>query len=138
MTIPTEWLRQHHHAVLITLRADGSPQSSNLSYVMLGDTMKVSVTATRAKTHNLRRDPRAVLHVLGDSFWQYCSVSVTAELSAVTTEPGDAAGQELLAVYNAIADSEHPDPVEFYAAMVDEQRLVLTLTPTSAASNGLP
>jgi PPOX class probable F420-dependent enzyme len=137
MTVPLAWLAARHQAVLVTLRADGSPQTSNLAFAMRDGLAKVSVTDTRAKTRNLRRDPRAVLHVLGDSFWQYASVRVTAELSPVSTEPGDAVGRELLEVYEAITGGPHPDPDEFFRAMVDDQRLVLTLTPVSAVSQGV-
>jgi PPOX class probable F420-dependent enzyme len=135
--VPLTWLADRHQAVLVTLRADGSPQTSNLAFAMRDGVAKVSVTDARAKTRNLRRDPRAVLHVLGDSFWQYASVRVTAELSPLTTEPGDVVGRELLEVYEAITGGPHPDPAEFFQAMVDDTRLVLTLTPVSAVSQGV-
>lgn len=130
------WLAGRTQAVLVTLRADGSPQTSNVLYDASSGTPRVSVTAGRAKTHNLRRDPRAVLHVLGESFWQYASVRVEAAVGEVTTTPGDAAGQELLELYERLA-GPHPDPQEFFAAMVAEQRLVLRLTPLSAAVQGV-
>lgn len=137
MTIPTQWLADRHQAVLVTLRADGSPQTSNIAFALLDGVLKVSVTDDRAKTRNLRRDPRGVLHVLGDSFWVYSSVSVTADPTEITTEAGDAVGRELLAVYEAITGKAHPDPAEFFAAMVAEKRLVLRLTPVSAVSQGV-
>ena len=140
-TVPEQvqrWLTGRHQAVLVTVRADGSPQSSNVAFDLADGVLRVSVTADRAKTRNLRRDPRAVLHVLGDSFWQYAAVTVEAELAPVTTEAGDASGQELLAVYEAITGSAHPDPTEFFAAMVAEQRLVLRLHPSTAVAQGLP
>jgi PPOX class probable F420-dependent enzyme len=133
MTVPIEWLAARHQAVLITTRADGSPQSSNVGYGVEDGLIRVSVTDDRAKTRNLRRDPRGVLHVTGDSFWQYASVQVTAELSPVTTTAGDEVGQELLRLYDAVAPTPHPDPQEFFDAMVSERRLVLRLTPLSAA-----
>ena len=135
MTVPFEWLADRHQAVLVTLRADGSPQTSNLSYALLDGFAKVSVTDSRAKVANLRRDPRAVLHVLGDSFWQYRSVRATASLSPVSTTPGDDTGRELLQVYEAIA-GPHPDPDEFFDAMVAERRLALRLTLESAVGMG--
>jgi PPOX class probable F420-dependent enzyme len=133
MKVPMDWLAARNQGVLITLRSDGSPQSSNVGYGVLDGVAKVSVTDDRAKTRNLRRDPRGVLHVIGDSFWQYVSVRVTAELSPVTTTPGDDVGQELLRLYDSIAPTPHPDPREFLEAMVSERRLVLSLTPVSAA-----
>lgn len=130
------WVASRTQAVLVTLRADGSPQTSNVLYDGTGGVVRVSVTAGRAKTHNLRRDPRAVLHVLGETFWEYAAVRVTAGLGAVTTEPGDAAGRELLELYERLS-GPHPDPQEFFAAMVAEQRLVLRLVPVDAVAQGV-
>jgi PPOX class probable F420-dependent enzyme len=130
------WLRGRTRAVLITVRSDGSPQSSNVLAAFDGTTFRVSVTADRAKTRNLARDPRAVVHVVGDDFWAYASVSCRATLGAVTTTPGDEAGRALLETYEAITGERHGDPDEFFAAMVDEHRLVLTLTPTHVVGSG--
>jgi PPOX class probable F420-dependent enzyme len=130
------FLRGRHQAVLVTIRRDGSPQTSNLSYLFDGETLRVSVTASRAKVANIRRDPRVVVHVLGDNFWTYASVQGEASLSAVTTEPGDPPGRELLAIYNAIA-GPHPDDDEFLRDMVAQGRLVLTVRPKRVVSPGL-
>ena len=127
------FLADHHHGVLITLRSDGRAQSSNIAYAFADGVARISVTDGRAKTANLRRDGRAVLHVVGESFYQYVSASGTAELSAVTTEPGDETGQELLALFNAVADEPHADPDEFFQAMVDDDRLVIRLRPDGYA-----
>jgi PPOX class probable F420-dependent enzyme len=123
------FLAEHHQGVLITLRRDGSPQSSNIAFRFADGVARISVTADRAKTKNLTRDPRAVLHVTGESFYQYVSASGTVDLSPVSTDPGDATGQELLALHDAVAADPHPDPVEFFQAMVDDQRLVIRFTP---------
>lgn len=128
------WLTERHQAVLVTLRSDGSAQSSNVSFAFDGELIRVSVTADRAKTHNARRDPRVILHVLGDTFWQYLSVRGEAELSEVSSTPGDAAGQELLETYQAIA-GPHDDPQDYFAAMVADRRLVLRIRPTKAVGS---
>jgi uncharacterized protein len=130
------WLRDRHQAVLVTLRADGSPQSSNVVVAFDGSTARVSVTADRAKTRNLRRDPRGLLHVLGDSFGQYAAIAVRAELGPQSTVAGDAAGHDLLRLYETIAGRAHPDRDDFFSAMVAERRLVLTLHALSATSWG--
>ena len=131
-----DWLNGRTRAVLITIRADGSPQSSNVLTAFDGTTFRVSVTADRAKTRNLARDPRAVVHVVGDDFWSYASVSCHATLGEVTITPGDEAGRALLETYEAITGERHADPDEFFAAMVDEHRLVLTLTATGVVGSG--
>ncbi len=125
------WLAGHHQAVLVTLRQDGSAQSSNLSFFFDGSTARISVTADRAKSRNVQRDPRVILHVLGDTFWQYVAIQGTASVSAVSQTPGDAVGRELLEVYQGIA-GPHPNPDEYFQAMVTDRRMVLTVTPIKA------
>ncbi len=132
----TSWLHGRHQAVLVTVRSDGSPQTSNVAFDLDVGVLRVSVTQDRAKTNNLRRDPRGVLHVLGDSFWEYASITVRAELGPVSTEPGDAAGRQLLDLYERISGERHGNPQEFYEAMVAERRLVLALHPGSAVGQG--
>ncbi len=131
-----QWLTGRTRAVLITVRSDGSPQSSNVLAAFDGTSYRVSVTADRAKTRNLARDPRAIVHVVGDDFWSYASVSCRATLGEVTTTPGDDAGRALLDTYQAITGETHADPDEFFAAMVAEHRLVLTLVPTGVVGSG--
>ena len=130
------WLADRHQAVLVTLRADGTPQTSNVVTSFDGECFAVSVTDDRAKTRNLRRDDRAVLHVLGDDFWSYAAVTCEARLSPVSREPGDATGRALLALHDAVADAPHGDPEEFHAAMVTERRLLLTLVPRRVVGQG--
>lgn len=123
------FLTDRHQGVLVTLRADGRPQSSNIAFNFADGVARISVTDGRAKTKNLRRDQRAVLHVTGDSFYQYVSATGTAELSPVSTAPGDAAGQELLELHDAVSPEPHSDPDDFFRAMVEDQRLVIRFRP---------
>ena len=92
-------------------------------------TARVSVTANRAKTKNLARDPRATLQVMGDSPWVYAVADCDAELGPVTTRPDDQGAEDLVALYRAV-QREHPDWDEFRQAMIDEERQVLTLHVT--------
>lgn len=126
------WAAGHKTGVLITLRKDGRPQSSDIVYAVVDDAFCISLTATRAKTANMRRDPRIVLHITAPDQWSYVSFDGTADLGPVTTEPGDAASDDLVALYRAIAGSDHPDWDEYRAAMVAEERQVLRLRPTTA------
>ena len=84
---------------------------------------RISVTDSRAKTKNLRRDPRASLYVVGDDFWSYVVLDGTAELTPVAADPADETVDELVALYRAVAD-EHPDWDEFRRDMVADGRLV--------------
>ncbi len=123
----SEFLAENRHGVLITIKSDGRPQASNISYHFADGVARMSVTDNRAKTRNLRRDHRASLHVTSGDFWRYVVAEGTAEFSSVTSAPGDAAGQELLDVYNLISHVPHPDPDDFFAAMVKEARLLIRL-----------
>jgi PPOX class probable F420-dependent enzyme len=114
--------------VLATIKRDGRPQLSNVSHTFDRERglIRVSITADRAKTANLRRDPRASYHVTGPDGWSYAVAEVTAELSAVAAEPGDAAVEELVDIYRAIS-GEHPDWDDYRRAMVADRRIALRL-----------
>ncbi|MGH8982166.1 MAG: PPOX class F420-dependent oxidoreductase [Acidimicrobiales bacterium] len=122
-----------HQGVLVTRRRDGRPQLSNIGYgTVEPGVVSISVTETRAKTKNLRRDPAASLYVPGDSFWSYVVVDGTAALSATTTAPDDETADELVALYRHVRGEDHPDWDDYRAAMVREARLVVRLRPTHA------
>lgn len=121
---------------LVTLRRDGRAQTSNVVYALRDRQVLVSVTEDRAKTKNLRRDPRATLHVSRPDGSAWAAVECDAGLSPVSAEPGDATGRALLDLYEAISGAAHPDPDDFFRAMVDERRLLLTLTVTHGYGGG--
>jgi PPOX class probable F420-dependent enzyme len=114
--------------VLTTLRANGRPQLSNILYLAADDGIRISVTADRAKTVNLRRDPRASLYVVGDTFWQYVVIEATAELSPVAAAPDDDTVNRLVDYYRE-AVGEHDDWDDYRRSMVTDRRLLLTLHP---------
>ena len=119
-------LAARHQGILVTQRVSGRPQLSNVNYAFDPDTqvIQVSTTADRAKVANMRRDPRVSFHVASEDFWNYVVVDGTAELSAVATEPGDAAVAELVSLFRAV-QGEHPDWDDYRAAMVRDRRLVV-------------
>jgi PPOX class probable F420-dependent enzyme len=124
-----DFLRQHQQGVLVTRRSDGRPQLSNIIYGPGPDhAVRISVTDTRAKTRNLRRDPQASLYVTRDDFWAYVVIDGQASLSPVAGDTHDPVVDELVDMYRSIR-GEHPD---FRQVMVDEGRVVLTLRADSA------
>jgi PPOX class probable F420-dependent enzyme len=126
------FLRGHANGVLVTLKSDGRPQSSNISYVVGDDgIIRISVTDGRAKTANLRRDPRASLHVSRDDFWAYAVIDADVTLMPVASDPGDPTVNALVEYYRTLR-GEHPDWDEYRAAMVSDSRLLLELHPTHA------
>jgi PPOX class probable F420-dependent enzyme len=121
-------IAERHLGVLVTQKRDGRAQLSNVAYAYAHDgadgVIRISVTDDRAKTANLRRDPRASFHVTTDDFWAYTVIEGTASLTPVAMEPDDATVEELVALFRAV-QGEHRDWDEFRAAMVDEGRLVV-------------
>lgn len=126
-----EWAAGHRHGVLITIRRDGRAQSSDIVYAVIDGAFWVSLTATRAKTANMRRDPRIVMHVTSPDTWSYVSFDGVAELGPVTTSPDDGAAEDLVHLYRTLS-GEHDDWQEYRQAMIDQQRQVLRLRPGSA------
>jgi PPOX class probable F420-dependent enzyme len=126
-----EFLAGHNRGVLTTLKRDGRPQLSNVVYHFLDGVVRISATEGRAKTLNARRDPRVALHVTTPEFRPYLVAEGEAEVSAVSGEPGDEIGRWLAEIYEGAAGRTHPDWDEFYRAMVDEQRLVLSFAVTN-------
>ncbi|WP_329130374.1 PPOX class F420-dependent oxidoreductase [Streptomyces sp. NBC_01476] len=121
-------LKEHHTGVLVTLKRDGRPQLSNVSFTYDDSTRTVRISATddRAKTRNLRRDPRASFYVSTPDLGAYLVAEGDAEVTPVAADPHDATVEELIDVYRAIA-GEHPDWDEYRAAMVSDRRLVIKL-----------
>ncbi|MBV2358006.1 PPOX class F420-dependent oxidoreductase [Streptomyces sp. J2-1] len=121
-------LAETRGGVLVTLKADGRPQLSNVSHAYYPDErlIRVSVTDDRAKTRNLRRDPRASYHVTSVDRWAYTVAESTADLSPVAADPHDATVDELVRLYRDIL-GEHPDWDDYRASMVRDHRLVLRL-----------
>lgn len=119
----------HSLGVLVTLKRDGRAQLSNVTYGWDAGTSTVSVSVTdpRAKTRNLRRDPRVGLHVSTPDGSSYAVAEGSAQLTAVAAEPHDAAVESLVALYRAV-QGEHPDWAEYRAAMVADRRLVVSFT----------
>jgi PPOX class probable F420-dependent enzyme len=136
LTQALTFAKDRRQGTLVTIRSNGRPQISNILFVPGdGDTLKISVTDDRAKTRNLRRDPRASLYVLGDSFWQWVVIDAAAELSPVAADPHDATADALVEYYR-LGSGEHSDWEEYRAAMVSDRRLVITLRPERAYGLG--
>ena len=121
-----------HQGVLVTLKKDGRPQLSNITYFLGGDgAIRISVTDSRAKTKNLRRDPRASLHVAQSDFWRYCVIEADVELMPVAADPHDDTVNALVDYFRSVM-GEHDDWDDYRRAMVADGRLLLMLRPTYA------
>ncbi len=132
LTTAIEWAAQRHNGVLITIRADGRAQSSDISHVVQNGAFLISVTDDRAKTRNMRRDPRVVVHITDPGSWSYVAFDGIAELSPVATTADDATCDRLVAYYRGVTGGEHPDWDDYRRAMVADRRLTVRVAPTDA------
>ncbi|WP_396926288.1 PPOX class F420-dependent oxidoreductase [Mycolicibacterium sp.] len=114
--------------VLATIKRDGRPQLSNVTYHFdpRNLVVEVSITEPRAKTRNLRRDPRASILVSSDDGWSYAVAEGNAILSPPAASPNDDTVEALIALYRNVA-GEHPDWDDYRRAMVTDRRVLLKL-----------
>lgn len=126
---PHALLAQSTLGVLATIKADGMPQLSPVtpSYDRAAGVIRVSITEGRAKTANLRRDPRAALEVTSADGWAWATAQGPVTLTGPGTDPHGPEVQALVDYYRAAA-GEHPDWDEYRAVMVADRRVLLTLT----------
>ena len=117
------WVGRHSRAVLATIKRDGRPQLSHIVYTLDDDGLiKVSVTRDRAKTKNLKRDPRATLSIVAETWSDYLVVEGTCTIHEENVLP------ELRRIYERVRGEPHPNWAEFDAAMLRDGRVVLAIT----------
>lgn len=119
-----DFLRPRHHAVLVTTRADGSPQMSPVTCGL--DTegrIVISSYPQRVKSRNAKRNPQVSVLVLSDEFNDaYVQVDGTAEV----LELPDAV--EPLVEYFRVISGEHPNWDEYREAMTKQGKCLIRVT----------
>jgi PPOX class probable F420-dependent enzyme len=122
------FVRDHHRAVLVTSRKGGRLQTSPIVCGVDDDGhVVISVTEDRAKTKNVRRDPRVALCVLSDGFFgEWLQIDGTADIV-----PMPQALDGLKDLYRQIS-GEHPDWDDYERAMIEDRRVLLRITPDAS------
>ncbi|MEV0541387.1 PPOX class F420-dependent oxidoreductase [Nocardia salmonicida] len=115
--------------ILATIKSDGRPQLSPVTpyYDRAAGIIYVSMTEGRAKTVNLRRDPRAALEVTSADGWSWATAEGTATLTGPGTDPNGPEVEALVDYYRAAA-GEHPDWNEYRDVMVSDRRVLMALS----------
>jgi PPOX class probable F420-dependent enzyme len=119
-----DFVRPRHHGVLSTTRRDGWPQSS-LVTIGVGDNDQILVSSypERAKVHNLRRNPKASMVVMSDTFnGEWVQIDGSAE---VIDLPESVEG---LVEYFRVISGEHSDWDEYRQAMVRQGKSLIRIT----------
>jgi PPOX class probable F420-dependent enzyme len=114
-----EFIEHNRSAVMVTLRADGTPHVARVGVGLVDGKLWSSGTQGRLRTKHLRRDPRSTLFVFSDRDRQaWLGLETT-----VTILDGQDAPELNLRLYRVLA-GEPDDLDEYLRAMVDEQRLI--------------
>ena len=126
---PHALLENSRLGVLATLKADGRPQLSPVMpfYDRAAGVIYVSMTEGRAKTVNLRRDPRAALEVTSADGWSWATAEGPVTLTGPGTDPHGPEVEALVDYYRSAA-GEHPDWDEYRSVMVSDRRVLMTMT----------
>jgi PPOX class probable F420-dependent enzyme len=132
-----EFVRPRHHAVLVTTRADSSPQMSPVTCGMdTSGRIVISTYPQRAKARNARRNPKVSVLVLSDEF---NDAYVQVDGSAEVLDLPDAL--EPLVEYFRVISGEHPDWDEYRAAMTKQGKCLIRVTAERwgpVATGGFP
>lgn len=124
-----EFLGENHKAVLSTFKRNGQAQ---LSVVMSGPFrggVGVSVTESRAKYKNLKRDSRCSLLVSKDDWWGYVVFEGHAEIIDATNSSDADRLAALRELYESIKGGPHEDWAEYDASMLKDHRAVVIVRP---------
>jgi PPOX class probable F420-dependent enzyme len=123
----SDLLAGQQFGVLATVKRSGHPHMSTVMYGWdpIERIIRVSTTAERLKARHVRNNPHVSLHVNGPDIWSFAVAEGEAEVSEVTTEPGDATGRELLALVPAFQDPA--EEAAFLRQLVTESRVVIRL-----------
>lgn len=121
-------VRRQHHAVVTTMRRDGTPHMTPvLATVDNAGRITVSTRAGSVKVRNLRRDNRIWLCVLPDEFFgNWLSLAGEAEI----IELPDAL--PLLEEYYRSISGEHDNWDDYRAAMHAENRVLVRVSLSHA------
>lgn len=126
---PHKLIAESRLGVLATIKSDGLPQLSPITpfYDRDAGVIYVSMTEGRAKTANLRRDPRAALEVTSADGWAWATAEGAVALTGPGTDPHGPEVEALVDYYRSAA-GEHPDWDEYRAVMVADRRVLMAMT----------
>lgn len=135
-----DFVRPRHQMILITQRADGSPQASPVTGGVDDEgRIVISTYPERAKTRNLRARPAASVVVLSVD-WNDAWVQIDGTSEVLDAASGPAALDAFVEYFRTIA-GEHSDWDEYRQALITQGKSLLRITPVRwgpIATGGFP
>ncbi len=123
-----DFVTTNHRGILLTHRSDGGPQMSPIVAGVGSDgCIVVSSRETAYKVKNLLRDPRASVCMFTDGFYGgWVQIDGVAEVVSLPE------AMDVLIDYYRLLSGEHPDWDEYRAAMREERRVLIRISPERA------
>ena len=107
--------------ILATVKKDGSPQLTPIYYAYEDGQILISITKTRAKYHNIKRNPQVTMCIVKPEGRPYVTVSGRAEIEEQDIVGGTAK------VFKRF--SNRPLPDNFEDGLREQQRVLVKITP---------
>jgi len=128
---PRTLIAESRIGILATIKSNGVPQLSPVTavYDSEADIIYVSMTDGRAKTANLRRDPRAAIEFTSPDGYTWATAEGEVSLIGPGDDPDGPEADALVDYYRRGA-GEHPDWQEYRQVMVDDRRVLMVLHVT--------
>jgi PPOX class probable F420-dependent enzyme len=111
-------------AIVTTLRKDGSPSSSLITYCRDGDDLLFSTTAKRLKAKTLRKDQRIAFCVIGSAPGSYVTIEGTG-----TVETNNVVEKHIF-LNKAMRGGEFTPPEGFAERLKNDGRLIVRVRAT--------
>ena len=131
------FLKENHHSVLTTFRADGGAQMSVVLCGLYESGVAFTTPEGRAKLANLKRNQRCSLLVSQPDWWGYMVMEGRARLLSPENTGGEALRTALREVYVACSGGEHPNWEEYDQAMRDDRRSAVVVIPERVYGTGV-
>ncbi len=124
------FLERNHRGVISTQRPNGAAHSSIVVCgAYEGKAAFVSVYPRSQKIRNLRRDSHCTVLAVTEDWREWVSVEGDAALYDYGNMDGEEMRVMLRKVYMACSNTEHPDWEEYDQAMIDQEAVIVLVTP---------
>ena len=123
------FLTQTHRGVVTSFRKNGNVQISIVSCGPYREGVAFTVTSTRSKLWNLKRDPRCSILVSQENWWGFVVLEGHAEIISADNTASEEFRLALRDVYRTCSGEEHSSWEEYDQAMRDDKRSIVMIVP---------
>ena len=114
-------VQEEQIAVMSTVRRDGSAQLAPINYAYVDGRFLISTTKSRARYHNICRNPSVTLCIVQAGGRPYVTVSGRAEIEEKDVADGTAH------IFRRMSDRQLPE--NFADVLQKQRRVLITVTP---------